>query len=594
MPISDDDQARRRLLKPLAGGISAKSRGVRHTDAMRRGVWFLVLGVLAAALGAASAYAAGSTTSTTTTTTSTTTTTTTPTTTAATTTTTPAPTYSRLPATYLPAGCVGAGDAAIAEPGRTVLALGTPAYSRGRSAYPTKAPIVRFLSSTASGSACKSARVTLESVSLFGGVVTARSVSATHGKGTVRGFKVYGSPVGLGAGHSVRVGSWGEVTAQKTVGRLTAPLVVQLLAAHHGLPAGTTIAFAFGASPQVVHKHKHKATHHSSTNTTKTSTTQAQGSGKTAHPQKKHHRRQKHAVPQPLTAEPGLGYKPSHYVFPVDGGASYVDTYGANRSDIYDGWHHGDDLFAPLGTPVVAVAKGTLSLVGWNELGGWRVWLTDKKGNSFYYAHLAGYARWILTHHHVRAGQVLGFLGRTGDAFTTTPHLHFEIHPHQPAFVKLGYDGAVDPTTYLQKWHVEHVPAAEIPQPARLKAPVGAPRQEAAVVWRELLVARHIAPPAAKSTAATGSAPAPASATESASASAARHPFPHPPSFEASGAAPLTVAGVRPASAHLSASASNVPLLVGGPLGAAILLAGGAAGAFVFRRRRRAATEPPS
>jgi hypothetical protein len=54
-------------------------------------------------------------------------------------------------------------------------------------------------------------------------------------------------------------------------------------------------------------------------------------------------------VAQPLTAVPGLGYKPSHYVFPIDGGASYVDTYGANRNDIYDGWHHGDDLFAPSG-----------------------------------------------------------------------------------------------------------------------------------------------------------------------------------------------------------------------------------------------------
>ena len=187
----------------------------------------------------------------------------------------------------------------------------------------------------------------------------------------------------------------------------------------------------------------------------------------------KKHRGHKNKVAQPLTAVPGLGYKPSHYVFPIDGGASYIDTYGANRNDVYDGWHHGDDLFAPLGTPVVAVARGTLSLVGWNELGGWRVWLTDKKGNSFYYAHLAGYARWILTHRHVRAGQVIGFLGRTGDAFTTAPHVHFEVHPHQPAFVKLGYDGAVNPTTYLHKWKVEHVPVDEIPQPAKLKAPVG-------------------------------------------------------------------------------------------------------------------------
>src|SRR5262249_35708015 len=157
-------------------------------------------------------------------------------------------------------------------------------------------------------------------------------------------------------------------------------------------PAGTTVALAFGASPQVVHKSKPK--HHASSGTHDAAATGQDSQGKS--------RKHKAKVNQPLTARPGLGYRPSHYVFPVDAGASYGDTYGANRNDIYDGWHHGDDLFAPLGTPVVAVSRGTLSLVGWNKLGGWRLWLTDKKGNSFYYAHLAGYARWILTHHHVR------------------------------------------------------------------------------------------------------------------------------------------------------------------------------------------------
>src|SRR6478672_6942963 len=234
--------------------ISAKTREVRHTGPMRRGVWFLVLGLVLAALGAASAYAAGTTTTTTTTTTSTTSTTTT-----ATTTTTPAPpTYAPLAASYLPAGCVGAGAAAIAVPGRHVLTLGTPATTRGPSAYPTKTPIVRFLSSSAGGSACTTAHVTLASVSLFGGAVTARSIAAMHGRGTVSGFEIYGSPVGLSAGRPVRVGGWGEVTLQKKVGRITAPLVVQLVAAHHGLPAGTTIAFAFGASAEVVHKSKPK------------------------------------------------------------------------------------------------------------------------------------------------------------------------------------------------------------------------------------------------------------------------------------------------------------------------------------------------
>ena len=451
-------------------------------------------------------------------------------------------------------------------PGRHVLTLGTPATSRGPSAYPTKAPIVRFLSSNAGGSACTTAHVTLGSVSLFGGVVTARSITATHGRGTVSGFEISGSPVGLSAGRPVRVGGWGEVTLQKKVGRITAPLVVQLVAAHHGLPAGTTIAFAFGASAEVVHKSKPKQ--HSASGTHS-----AEQNGHGTKKSRKHK-----AVAQPLVAVPGLGYKPKHYVFPVDGGASYVDTYGANRSDIYDGWHHGNDLFAPLGTPVVAVARGTLSLVGWNELGGWRLWLTDKKGNSFYYAHLAGYARWILTHHHVRAGQVVGFLGRTGDAFTTTPHLHFEIHPHQPAFVKLGYDGAVDPYTYLRKWHIEKVPADEIPQPAKLKAPVGVPTQEAAVVWHQLLAARHLLG---------------LTTTGSSSAAIAQRPFPYPLSYEASGAAPLPVATVRPTSAHVSASRSRMALLVGGPLGGLLVLSA-AAGAFTFRRRRRtaAAVEP--
>src|SRR5207248_1125831 len=181
---------------------------------MRLGVWSLVLGVVLAVLGAASAYAAGTTTTTTTTTTSTTSTTTT--TTTGTTTSTPPLSYSRLTASYLPDSCVGAGAAAIAEPGRRVLTLDTPASSLGPSAYPTKAPIVRFLSSSATGSACKTAHVALESVSLFGGAVTARSVAATHGRGTVSGIAIYGSPVTLRTGHVVRVGGWGEVTLEKT------------------------------------------------------------------------------------------------------------------------------------------------------------------------------------------------------------------------------------------------------------------------------------------------------------------------------------------------------------------------------------------
>ncbi len=62
---------------------------------------------------------------------------------------------------------------------------------------------------------------------------------------------------------------------------------------------------------------------------------------------------------------------------PGRGGADWGDSYGGVRSDVPGGWHHGDDLFAPLGTPVVAVADGTIFAVGWNRVGGWRLWLVD-------------------------------------------------------------------------------------------------------------------------------------------------------------------------------------------------------------------------
>ncbi len=79
------------------------------------------------------------------------------------------------------------------------------------------------------------------------------------------------------------------------------------------------------------------------------------------------------------------------YVFPVAGRASWGDTDGAARSDVPGGWHHGDDLFAALGTPVVAVTDGTVYSVGWNRVGGWRLWLLDASGNEYDDAHLAGY-----------------------------------------------------------------------------------------------------------------------------------------------------------------------------------------------------------
>ena len=83
--------------------------------------------------------------------------------------------------------------------------------------------------------------------------------------------------------------------------------------------------------------------------------------------------------PAPLpTVEPKL--TKGGYVFPVHGPASFVDTFGAGRAVV--GWHHGEDIFAPMGAPLLAVADGTLFSVGWNDIGGLRLWLRDTKGTS--------------------------------------------------------------------------------------------------------------------------------------------------------------------------------------------------------------------
>ena len=137
------------------------------------------------------------------------------------------------------------------------------------------------------------------------------------------------------------------------------------------------------------------------------------------------------------------------YVFPVYGPvASFTDTFGAARATV--AWHHGVDIFAPLGTPVLAVADGTVFKIGWNTVGGNRFWLRDRQGNYFYYAHLSGFSTHAVNGAQVKAGTVLGFVGNTGDAAGTPYHLHFEIHP--VSLLHLGYDGVVNPTGILQAW----------------------------------------------------------------------------------------------------------------------------------------------
>jgi len=382
------------------------------------------------------------------------------------TTTAPAPAPDYLPArrTLLSARCRSAGAVAIVRPGRPPLAVGAAPARLGATAYPAGGSVVRFRRVDASGTPCRPRRVAIRSLFLLGGWVTAASVIERGDRGVAIGVRVAGRSVRLAPGRSIALGRFGRLTASAHVGRFRAALALRLLAPRARLPAGTLLLVGFSAAPAAEYAQRAVA-------------------ARRRHAPKHRRRRLEHL---PLTVTPPLGLR--GYVFPVAGGASYGDSYGGPRADVRSGWHHGDDLFAPLGTPVVAVADGTLRLVGWERLGGWRLWLRDARGNQFYYAHLAAYSTRALRDRRVETGEVIGFLGRTGDAFTTPPHLHFEIHPR--TLLRLRYDGAVDPTSYLASWPVvrpRHVPPPALPR----RFPKGRPRIEAAVVWRQLLAARR-------------------------------------------------------------------------------------------------------
>ncbi|GAB5521198.1 MAG: hypothetical protein RhofKO_34490 [Rhodothermales bacterium] len=96
--------------------------------------------------------------------------------------------------------------------------------------------------------------------------------------------------------------------------------------------------------------------------------------------------------------------------------------------------HHGVDIFAPRGTPVVAVANGPVTRVENTNLGGKVVWQRDtRRGLAIYYAHLDSQA--VRPRYQAKVGDTLGFVGNTGNARTTPPHLHFGIYqrgPHDP------------------------------------------------------------------------------------------------------------------------------------------------------------------
>jgi murein DD-endopeptidase MepM/ murein hydrolase activator NlpD len=361
-------------------------------------------------------------------------------------------------------------------------------------AYPEDGTIVKTGAITTSATSDVGSRAVARSsgeavsLSLFNGEIAADSVSAkaagsTLGKiargrltpSTVTNLVVLGQPATATPNGRVALGDWGYLItleqgtdtssgsggAQAFAGFVTA-LDIHLTAPHGGLPTGSEIQVGYAEVDVQAAGPKQE----------KPVAPGTAGKGKKPKAPKSSKHRKGPLLPAPSNLQPKL--TAGGYVFPVYGPSSFGDTYGAFRGDVPGNWHHGDDIFAPLGAPILACSDGIVFSVGWNEIGGNRLWLRDPQGNEFYYAHLSAFSPLAKNGRHVKAGDVLGFVGNTGDAAGTPTHLHFEVHP--ASLIYLGYDGAVDPTSYLTAWkHLQDVrfqnvagwvPAGAISDPA--------------------------------------------------------------------------------------------------------------------------------
>ncbi len=371
----------------------------------------------------------------------------------------------------------------ITIPGQPTVALGDLSWPTSTTAdvqsfqYPSDGSVISVGRSRASIFVSPGSAAATQSfaeaivVSMFDGEVVAGKVTASVSAGasersagasadasSVQGLRALGSAVASSPGTS-SLGDWGSLTVLSTdVGsRKSGPpaaqasvtaLRVRLTADHGGLPSGSEIVIGSARAVSV-------ADLSAPSQPVKPGPSPELPTGVGGRPTR---------IPRapepdvggavaggPVRVAPDVSARLSSggYVFPVYGTASFGDSFGGPRPSVPGGWHHGEDIFAAQGTPLLAVADGVVHTIGFTKLGGYRLWLRDVSGNEFYYAHLSAYSPLAVEGRSVKAGDVLGFVGHTGDAGTTS-HLHFEIHP--AAMAGLGSDGVVAPYSILLAW----------------------------------------------------------------------------------------------------------------------------------------------
>jgi peptidoglycan LD-endopeptidase LytH len=134
------------------------------------------------------------------------------------------------------------------------------------------------------------------------------------------------------------------------------------------------------------------------------------------------------ATPATLSAESDRARESAGLAIPVSGvaAAELTSQFSERRSG--GRLHQAIDILAPRGTPVLAADNGTIARLATNELGGLTIYQFDERRERvYYYAHLARYATGLAHGEPVRRGQVIGFVGTSGNAPEHVPHLHFAV-----------------------------------------------------------------------------------------------------------------------------------------------------------------------
>ena len=118
------------------------------------------------------------------------------------------------------------------------------------------------------------------------------------------------------------------------------------------------------------------------------------------------------------------------------------DTWGSARS--HGRSHEGIDIMAERGTKVYSATEGLVADLRNNNLGGKVIWILGPSGSWHYYAHLDGHKRGLNVGDYVHKGDLIGYVGNTGNARATAPHLHYGIYLNGKG------RGAVNPYSYLR------------------------------------------------------------------------------------------------------------------------------------------------